>query len=122
MLSGLLLIVAGAAIGRQSVGSRVLSIVVGVAFFAYGFYLEFIFQGDSYRIFFYAFIVPVLVIYRVIQSRRSSAQQATAAPAAYSVPQGQPVPQSQPGPQDLAVPQAQPAGQVPQAQPGDQAL
>jgi predicted membrane channel-forming protein YqfA (hemolysin III family) len=71
MLSGVLLIVLGAAVGEQSTGSRVLSIVVGLAFFGYGFYLEFLFRGGEYRIFFYAFVVPIVLVVRTIQARRA---------------------------------------------------
>lgn len=72
MASGVLLVVLGAAVGAQGTMSRVLNILVGLAFFGYGFYLEFLFQGGQYRVFLYAFVVPVLLIVRTIQARRAA--------------------------------------------------
>ncbi len=82
MLSGLLLVVLGAAVGGQGTGSRVLSVLIGIAFFGYGFYLAFIFTGGEYRVFYYAFVVPVLVVFRIVQARRANkARVGAAAPA-----------------------------------------
>jgi hypothetical protein len=80
MVSGVLLVVLGAAVGGQGTLSRVLNILVGLAFFGYGFYLEFLFQGGTYRVFLYAFVVPVLLIVRTIQARRAKARAGTSAP------------------------------------------
>jgi hypothetical protein len=85
MVSGVLLVVLGAAMGGQGAVSRVLNILVGLAFFGYGFYLEFLFQGGTYRVFFYAFVVPILLIVRTIQARR-----AVRARAGSPAPEGQP--------------------------------
>jgi hypothetical protein len=84
MVSGVLLVVLGAAVGGQGTVSRVLNVVVGLAFFGYGFYLEFLFQGGQYRAFFYAFVVPILLIVRTIQARR-----AVKARAVMPAPEGQ---------------------------------
>jgi hypothetical protein len=74
MLSGVLLIVVGASVPGQGTGMRVLNILVGAAFFGYGFYLQFLFEGGSYRIFFYAFIAPILLLVRTFQARKASRQ------------------------------------------------
>jgi hypothetical protein len=78
MLSGLLLVVLGAAVGGQGTGSRVLSVLIGIAFFGYGFYLAFIFSGGEYRVFYYAFVVPILVVFRIVQARRANKARAGA--------------------------------------------
>ncbi|GIH15090.1 hypothetical protein [Rugosimonospora africana] len=85
MLSGLLLVVLGAAVSGQGTGSRVLSILIGVAFFGYGFYLAFIFTGGEYRVFYYAFVVPFLVIFRIVSARRANKARMQA-PASTSAP------------------------------------
>jgi hypothetical protein len=72
MLSGVLLIVVGASVPGQGTGMRVLNILVGAAFFGYGFYLQFIFEGGSYRVFLYAFIAPILLLVRTFQARRAN--------------------------------------------------
>jgi len=74
IVSGLLLVVTGASIRGQSAGMRVLNIIVGVGFLAYGLYLAFIFDGDSYRVFLYAFIVPILLLVQTFRARRASRQ------------------------------------------------
>jgi hypothetical protein len=81
MLSGVLLIVVGAAVPHQGAVMRVFNIVVGVLFFGYGFYLQFLFQGGTYHIFLYAFIGPALLIARTIQARGANSR-ATATAAA----------------------------------------
>lgn len=48
MVSGVLLVVLGAAVGGQGRVSGVLSILVGLAFFGYGLYLELLFQVCTY--------------------------------------------------------------------------
>ncbi|MGW4467701.1 hypothetical protein [Micromonospora sp. NPDC004704] len=84
MLSGLLLIAIGATFGGQSIGSRLLSVAVGIGFFGYGFYLEFLFEGGTYRVFFFAFVFPVLLTIRAIKERQEAraTQAAQAAQAA----------------------------------------
>jgi hypothetical protein len=81
MLSGVLLIVVGAAVPHQGTLMRLLNIVVGAGFFGYGFYLQFMFQGGSYRIFLYAFIGPIVLIARTVQARSANTR-ATATAAA----------------------------------------
>jgi hypothetical protein len=111
MLSGVLMIILGAAIGSQSKRTRVLSIIFGAGFFGYGFYLLFLFQGGSYFVFYYAFIVPILFVVQAIQARRATKAQMAAQPplTVYPPAVGFPAPQGQPP--------AQPGHPAPQAQP-----
>jgi hypothetical protein len=140
MFSGVLLIVVGAAVGGQSARARVLSIVVGVAFFGYGFYLAFLFPGGHYILLYYAFVAPIALIVRTVQARRASKARAMAPQAGYGYPAapgyptqaqgGYPAPQAQPGyPASYAqpgypaapgypAPQGQGGYPTPQAQPG----
>ncbi|MFC0032500.1 hypothetical protein ACFFMM_23545 [Micromonospora chaiyaphumensis] len=131
LLGGIAMVAIGIAIKEQGTGARILNVVVGLAFFAYGFYLMFLFDGGSYRIFFYVFILPILLIVRAVKARKEAREQAAAhqfagapqpgqfAPSAPGQPgQGWPAPQGQPYGQ---APQHQPYGQAPQNQPYGQA-
>jgi hypothetical protein len=90
MVSGLLLILVGAVLPGQSTRSRVINLLVGAAFFGYGFYLEFLFSGGRYVVFYYAFVVPILLLIQTFKGRKAAklareqraAQQATADRAA----------------------------------------
>src|SRR5687767_10389854 len=68
----ILLIIAAVGLG-QSAGMRALDAVIGLAFLGYGGYLALIFDGDEYVIFFYAFIVPVLLIVQIFRNRSRAA-------------------------------------------------
>ena len=58
--SGTLMICIGAVgFAEAHVAARIGSILFGLAFFAYGIYLGFFFEGGHYIIFFKAFILPV---------------------------------------------------------------
>ena len=75
-ISGVLLVALGATnFIKQSTGLRVLNVVIGLAFLGYAFYLFFIFDGGTYRIFIYAFILPVLLIITAIRQSRTQQQQ-----------------------------------------------
>ncbi|PSK64426.1 hypothetical protein B0E53_03640 [Micromonospora sp. MH33] len=128
LLGGIAMVAIGIAIKEQGTGARILNVVIGLAFFAYGFYLMFLFEGGSYRIFFYVFILPILLIVRAVKARKEAREQAAAhqfagapqpgqfAPSATGQPaQAWPAPQGQPAPYGQA-PQG-PYGQAPQ-QPG----
>jgi hypothetical protein len=81
-VSGLLLLIV-AALPGQSIGARLLSVVIGLAMLGYAFYLFFIFDGGEVRIFFYVFAVPVLVIFNAIKgitARRKAKREAAVAP------------------------------------------
>ncbi|MFJ1536969.1 hypothetical protein ACIODS_00340 [Micromonospora chalcea] len=110
LLGGIAMVAVGVAVKEQGTGSRILNVVVGLAFFGYGFYLLFLFDGDSYRIFFYVFLLPILLIVRAVKARKEAREQAAAQqfaggpqqqgmyPAAYPPHPGQPAPQGwQPG-------------------------
>jgi hypothetical protein len=76
VVSGVLLIALGAInFIKQSTGLRVLNVVIGVAFLGYAIYLLFIFSGTEYRIFIYAFIVPILLIIQAVRQSRAQSQQ-----------------------------------------------
>ncbi|MGC4901227.1 hypothetical protein ACLQ2Y_18050 [Micromonospora echinospora] len=78
LLGGIAMIAVGIAVKEQGKGSRILNVVVGLAFFGYGFYLLFLFDGDSYRIFFYVFVLPILLIVRAVKARKEAREQAGA--------------------------------------------
>ncbi len=105
LLGGIAMVAVGVAVKEQGTGSRILNVVVGLAFFGYGFYLLFLFDGDSYRIFFYVFVLPILLIVRAVKARKEAREQAAAQQFA-GAPQGQPAPYGAP-------PQGYP-GQAPQ--------
>jgi hypothetical protein len=84
-VSGVVLLVLAAVSGSgQATGMRVFNALVGAAFLGYGFYLAFLFEGETYIIFFKAFFVPVLLIANFFQSsaarRRARAIQPQSAP------------------------------------------
>ena len=108
----------------QSTGARVLDGVFAAGFFAYAVYLSLFFEGDSVRIFFYAFLAPIFAVVRIGRDRKARREAAAQAlTAAYAQPTGpaQPAGYGQPpayGQQTPAYGQP-PAGgqQVPQGQP-----
>jgi len=84
-LSGFLLLgLALSGFGSSGTADRVINGLIGAAFLGYGFYLFFIFDGGEVREFYYAFAVPVIVIYRAIKNRSAqrAAQPETAPDAA----------------------------------------
>ncbi|MDM4781529.1 MULTISPECIES: hypothetical protein [unclassified Micromonospora] len=78
LLGGIAMIAVGVAVKEQGTGSRILNVVIGLAFFGYGFYLLFLHDGDSYRIFFYVFVLPILLIVRAVKARKEAREQAAA--------------------------------------------
>jgi hypothetical protein len=92
-ISGLAMIAIAIIKGGQTNGARVLNGVLGVAFFGYAFYLAFLFRGGHYLLFFYAFILPILLIVRFFRTLgdRQQAPQPGTQPYA-SQPYGQPYP------------------------------
>ncbi|GLW56823.1 hypothetical protein [Kitasatospora phosalacinea] len=63
MFSGLATICIGLVpVSALSVGWRIVNVIAGLAFFGYGVYLCFFFEGTSYRIFFQALIVPIALV------------------------------------------------------------
>jgi hypothetical protein len=79
----LLLLVAIIGFG-STVASRVISALVGLAFAGYAIYLQFFMADDAtFNMYYYAFIVPILVLIQVFRSRKQKKEaEATEAPAA----------------------------------------
>jgi predicted lipid-binding transport protein (Tim44 family) len=76
IFSGVAMIVmASPTVKHSTMGVRALNALFGVGFLGYGFYLAFMFHGGGYIIFFKAFILPVLMIFRTIRSARASRSQ-----------------------------------------------
>ncbi|WP_435152196.1 hypothetical protein [Micromonospora aurantiaca (nom. illeg.)] len=131
MLGGIAMVVVGAVVKEQGKGSRILNVVIGLAFFGYGFYLLFLFDGDSYRIFFYVFVLPILLIVRAVKARKEAREQAAAQQyaggqqfaGAQQYPGGQQYPGAQQPGAYPAAGHGQPApyGAAPQAHPGQPA-
>ncbi|SBT43957.1 DUF2076 domain-containing protein [Micromonospora auratinigra] len=99
LLGGIAMVVIGLAVKEQSTLSRVLDVVFGIIFFCYGFYLMFLFEGGRYRVFIYAFILPILLIVRAFKARKEAREQEQAH-------------------QFVGAPQAGPYGQPGQVAPG----
>lgn len=76
MFSGAaMIIMASPTVKHSTIGVRVLNALFGVGFFGYGFYLAFLFSGGGYLIFFKAFILPVVMIFRTVRSARAARSQ-----------------------------------------------
>jgi TM2 domain-containing membrane protein YozV len=76
MLSGVaMIIMASPTVKHSTMGVRALNALFGVGFLGYGFYLAFIFSGGGYIIFFKAFILPALMIFRTIRGARAAQSQ-----------------------------------------------
>jgi hypothetical protein len=68
-ISGAAMLSIAAAKGfEQSDGARVVSALAGAGFLGYGLYLGFIFEGDSYWMFFQAFFLPVVLVVNFVRS------------------------------------------------------
>jgi hypothetical protein len=77
MASGIAMVVmASPAVRQSTMFLRVLNTVVGLGFFGYGFYLTFLFDGGSYWMFFQAFVLPVVLIFRTVQAARLARREA----------------------------------------------
>jgi hypothetical protein len=94
MFAGAVMVVLGTPVlaRRASRGRRIVSAIIGIGFFGYGFYLAFLFKGGHYVIFFQAFIVPVLFIVAALRpnlGRRPPATPAGSdpfAPGSFALP------------------------------------
>ncbi|QFG23972.1 hypothetical protein [Actinomadura sp. WMMB 499] len=67
LLSGPLILLA-AAITDEGIWARIAYAAAGLAMLGYGVYLGFIFTGGEYYMFFYVFILPIAVVFRVAAS------------------------------------------------------
>jgi hypothetical protein len=84
---------------QDSKGLRIFTMLVGLGFFGYGFYLGFLFDGGTYIIFYKALIVPVVLIVGAVRSMLTRRRAAALPPPAvhpvagtpYGQPWGQPV-------------------------------
>jgi hypothetical protein len=83
MISGLAL-VGMASVSRleQSKRLRIFSLLAGLGFFGYGFYLGFLFQGGTYVVFYKALIVPVVLIVGAVRSALTRRRTRTSPPPA----------------------------------------
>jgi len=76
MFSGIaMLVMASPTVKHSTTGVRALNALFGLGFLGYGFYLAFLFHGGGYLIFFKAFILPVLMIFRTIRGARAARSQ-----------------------------------------------
>lgn len=80
---------------RQGVLARVLGVAFGLGFLGYAFYLEFVFDGGTFTMFYYVFILPFVYIARVVKAyadRRKRQDALMQQQAAYGMPGAYPPP------------------------------
>jgi hypothetical protein len=71
-VAGLVLIALAAVnFGAQSAVMRFVNGAVGLGFLGYACYLFFIFDGGSFALFYYPFILPVLLIIQAVRNRKN---------------------------------------------------
>lgn len=63
----------------QGKASRIIGGLLGVGFLGYAIYLEFIFDGGSFAMFYYVFILPFVYIARVVKAYADRRRQQDAA-------------------------------------------
>jgi hypothetical protein len=79
-VSGILLLLTALIGFGSTAGARVVSALVGLAFLGYGIYLEFFLaDGATFSMYYYAFIVPILVLINVFRSRKAKKDEAATA-------------------------------------------
>ncbi|MFB7911175.1 hypothetical protein [Kitasatospora sp. NPDC056076] len=121
-LSGAIMLVLGVLPLRGlKVGMRILNIVIGLGFAGYAYYLAFVFEGGTYRIFFQALILPIAMIVATVKAvvERSNAKNAPPQPVTPYTPHAPYNPNAPHDPNAAAqqaafnpnAPYAQPAGQ-----------
>ncbi|CND64621.1 Uncharacterised protein [Mycobacterium tuberculosis] len=76
LVSGIVMLAMAAIGAGQSGGERLLNLAFGVGFVGYAVYLGFIFDGGEYFMFFYAFILPVLMLFRFVRTMFGERQSA----------------------------------------------
>ncbi|MFB7616102.1 hypothetical protein [Kitasatospora sp. NPDC056181] len=69
-ISGIAMVVLGAINlgGGLSGGWRAVNVLAGMAFAGYAYYLAFVFEGGEYRMFFQAFVLPLLLIANAVKA------------------------------------------------------
>jgi hypothetical protein len=80
VLSGIAMLVMASVKTGQTTSRRAWNAVFGAGFTIYGLYLLLYFQSGHYLIFFYAFVLPILMIVRFFRDRSAfrARQEATA--------------------------------------------
>ena len=68
-VSGIIQLVIAAVGFGAGTGLRILSGLIGLGFLGYAAYLAFFFEGGEFRMFYYAFILPVLFIVQLVRNR-----------------------------------------------------
>ncbi|MFE5284284.1 hypothetical protein ACFRAQ_04830 [Nocardia sp. NPDC056611] len=68
-LSGVIMLALASVRDGQSNTARTIDAVFGAVYLGYAFYLAFLFDGDSYLIFFQAFILPVVMVVNFFRNR-----------------------------------------------------
>lgn len=96
-IAGVVMLVVACLPLKQGTASRVIGAVLGLGFLGYAIYLEFIFDGGSFAMFYYVFVVPFIYIGRVVKAYADRRRRQDAQMQAYpSVGYGQPSPYGQP--------------------------
>jgi hypothetical protein len=72
-VSGLVLAILAIGGFGLSVGLRLLNGLFALGFLGYAVYLYFIFEGGEFRMFWYAFVLPVVLIIQAIRGRKAKA-------------------------------------------------
>jgi hypothetical protein len=71
-VAGLVLIALGAVnFGAQSSVMRFVNVVIGLGFLGYAGYLFFVFDGGTFALFYYPFILPVILIIQAVRNRKN---------------------------------------------------
>lgn len=122
IFSGIAMLAMGFTRSAYARRRRVVNLIFGAGFLLYGLYLLLLFQGGSYFMFLYAFVVPILLIVQFFRDR--AAARAATQTAGGQFPQGgfPPAAPGDPGPGTWANGSqpgyAQPQPAYGQAQPG----
>ncbi|WP_327677636.1 hypothetical protein [Kitasatospora sp. NBC_00458] len=115
-VSGIAMVVLGALnLGGVKIGWRILNVVAGIAFAGYAYYLGFVFEGGEYRIFFQAFILPVVLIANSVKALTARASAPAPQPLPAVAPYGPGAPYDPNAPQQQAAAYGAPYQPAPQA-------
>lgn len=75
LLTGVLMLALAALVKNQKPVERVLSALIGIGALGYGVYLNWIFEGGEYRLFWIIFILPALLIFNLFKSNKGETAQ-----------------------------------------------
>ncbi|MEU6233549.1 hypothetical protein [Kitasatospora sp. NPDC047058] len=70
--------------GGLSAGWRIINVLAGIGFAGYAYYLAFVFEGGEYRMFFQAFILPVVLIANAVKALMARNNTPAPQPAPYT--------------------------------------